>query len=357
VAARGPAPVQAPALSVGRDGVAAPGVAPGVWDDAERVALVALLRVRPGGVSWPQIVADVADAGSARAVWARLVPATLFDQDLDTDHALLQAEEDVARWRGADFTFLTFRDPHYPGRLREVHQMPPVLFARGRLVPGDLGVCVVGSRNASAHGLAFARRTASALVDQGLTVVSGLAAGIDTAAHQAALEHGGRTVAVIGTGIERAYPAENVPLQEQIADAGLVVSQFWPDAAPTKQSFPLRNAVMSAYGLATVVVEAGETSGARIQARLAVEHGRPVILTQTVAAATTWGQALVGRPGVHVADTPAQVIDIVQHVMDLDARVDRLLAAGAAEGAGGGVGAHDSYDPIACPLTRGACPP
>ena len=80
--------------------------------------MVALLRVRPGGVTWPQVVADVADAGSARAVRARLVPATLFEQDLDTDHALVQAGEDVARWRGADFTFLTFRDQQYPVRLR-----------------------------------------------------------------------------------------------------------------------------------------------------------------------------------------------------------------------------------------------
>jgi DNA processing protein len=313
-------------LSVDHGSAGTPDMAAGAWDDAERAALVALLRVRPGGVSWPRVVADVADAESARAVWARLVPATLFEQDLDTDHALLQAGEDVARWRGADFTFLTFRDAQYPAPLREVHQMPPVLFTRGQLVPDDRGVCVVGSRNASPEGLAFARETASALVGQGLTVVSGLAAGIDTAAHQVALERGGRTVAVIGTGIQRAYPAENTALQERIATDGLVASQFWPDAAPTKQSFPMRNAVMSAYGLATVVVEAGETSGARIQARLAVEHGRPVILTRAVAAATTWGQALVGSPGVHVADTPGRVIDIVQHVMDLDARVDRLLA-------------------------------
>jgi DNA processing protein len=325
MAARGPASVQAPALAV-KGAVVGSADEAGAWDDAERAALVALLRFRPGGVTWPQVVADVADAGSARAVWARLVPANLFEQDPDTDHALLQAGEDVARWRGADFTFLTFRDGQYPARLREVHQMPPVLFTRGQLVPGDRGVCVVGSRDASTEGLSFARDTASALVADGLTVVSGLAAGIDAAAHEAALESGGRTVAVIGTGIQRAYPAENAALQERIAADGLVVSQLWPDAAPTKQSFPMRNAVMSAYGLATVVVEAGETSGARIQARLAVEHGRPVILTRAVAAATTWGQALVGRPGVHVADDPAQVIDIVHHVMALDARVDRLLA-------------------------------
>ncbi len=104
----------------------------------------------------------------------------------------------------------------------------------------------------------------------GITVISGLAAGIDTAAHVAALDAGGRTVAVLGTGINRVYPAANRELQERIACEGLVLSQFWPDAAATKKSFPLRNATMSGYGRVTIVGEAGETSGARIQARVCV---------------------------------------------------------------------------------------
>src|ERR1700744_4410475 len=98
-----------------------------------------------------------------------------------------------------------------------------------------------------------------------VTVVSGLARGIDTAAHRAALDAGGRTVAVIGTGIGRVYPAENRGLQNEIADRGLLISQFWPDAPPQKHTFLMRNATMSGYGLATVVVEAGEHSGARAQ--------------------------------------------------------------------------------------------
>lgn len=108
---------------------------------------------------------------------------------------------------------------------------------------------------------------------------------------------------------------ENRTLQDQIARQGLVLSQFWPDAPPTKQSFPIRNASMSGYGLATIVVEASETSGTRIQARLAVEHGRPVILTDSVASSTEWGAALVGRPGVHVASG----------VSGLSASIDRIL--------------------------------
>src|SRR5581483_252563 len=112
--------------------------------------------------------------------------------------------------------------------------------------------------------------------------ISGLAAGIDTAAHTAALESGGRTVAVIGTGITRCYPAANIELQEAIAHSGLVLSQFWPESSASKASFPMRNATMSAYGRATIVVEASEQSGARIQARLAVAHGRPVVLMNSV---------------------------------------------------------------------------
>ena len=115
-----------------------------------------------------------------------------------------------------------------------------------------------------------------------MTVVSGLAEGIDTAAHTAAIAAGGRTVAVIGTGLRRAYQSVNAGLQDRIAREHLVLSQFWPDAGPTKTSFPMRNAVMSGYAAATVVIEAAWKSGARMQARLALEHGRPVFLHESL---------------------------------------------------------------------------
>jgi predicted Rossmann fold nucleotide-binding protein DprA/Smf involved in DNA uptake len=145
-------------------------------------------------------------------------------------------------------------------------------------------------------------------------VIAGLAKGIDTAAHTAALEAGGRTVAVIGTGITKCYPAENRQLQDRIATEGLVLSQFWPDSPPTKHTFPMRNAVMSGYGRATIVVEAGERSGARIQARQTVAHGRPVILTDLVVKANKWSAALINRPGVHVASSPAEIMSIVEDI-------------------------------------------
>jgi predicted Rossmann fold nucleotide-binding protein DprA/Smf involved in DNA uptake len=109
------------------------------------------------------------------------------------------------------------------------------------------------------------------LAKHDITVFSGLAAGIDTAAHRAVVDAGGRTVSVVGTGLRRCYPAENAEPQQEIARTGAVVSQFWPDAGPAKHHFPMRNAVMSGCSVATVVVEAGEHSGTRIQARLALE--------------------------------------------------------------------------------------
>jgi DNA processing protein len=159
-----------------------------------------------------------------------------------------------------------------------------------------------------------------------VTVLSGLAAGIDATAHRAALAAGGRTVAVVGTGIRKYYPVENRALQDEIAERGLVLSQFWPDAPPRRQSFPIRNATMSGYGLGTVVVEAGEHSGARIQARVAVEHGRPVVLTDLVVERNEWARALTTRPGVHVASGLADVVTIVRGLVSERDAIETTLA-------------------------------
>lgn len=296
----------------------------GSWDAEERAALVALLRARPQGLSWPDLTTEVAAAGSAVAVWDRLVPQVLFGADVGQD-PLEAARQDVATWSVQEYAFLTFMDEEYPARLRDVHQVPPVIFTRGELRIVDRGVSVVGSRSASADGLTFAADVARSLAERGLTTISGLAAGIDTSAHTAALAAGGRTVAVIGTGIRRSYPDQNRDLQQEIARRGLLLSQFWPDAPPTRFTFPMRNAVMSAYGHATIVVEAGEHSGARIQAREAVQHGRPVILTEGIVRATNWGRQMVGQPGVRVASDPVGAIELVEQVLDQDGEVENLL--------------------------------
>jgi DNA processing protein len=294
------------------------------WDDGERAALVALLRTRPAKLTWADITAEVAARESAQAFWDEHHPAGLFDDD---STALAEAAQDIAAWRTEGLGFLTFRDPDYPAQLREIHEMPPVLFHHGKLRSDEVGVSVVGSRQASTRGLDIARSVAKSLAEREMTVIAGLAKGIDTAAHQAALDSGGRTVAVIGTGISQYYPAENKALQARISTEGLVLSQFWPTAPPTKHSFPMRNAVMSGFGRATIVVEAGEHSGARIQARKAVGHGRPVILTDLVVAENKWPSALLDQPGVHVAASTAEIMALVESITTAPKTVDDLLTA------------------------------
>lgn len=289
---------------------------------SEQAALVALLRSRPQRLSWPAIMAAVFAADSAITVWDELTPDVL---DFGERTPLDDAAAEIARWRSQGVTFVTIFDDDYPRRLRGVHEAPPVLFARGSLRPNDQAVSVVGSRAASERGLTFARGVASALTAEGVTVVAGLALGIDTEAHVTALAAGGRTVAVIGTGINRVYPAVNARLQDEIATRGLVLSQFWPDAPPQRHTFLMRNATMSGYGLATVVVEAGEQSGARAQARMAVGHGRPVILTDLVVERNDWAKALLGRPGVHVAVSPEDVLKVVRGLIDEGAQMGDAL--------------------------------
>jgi DNA processing protein len=289
----------------------------------EHAALVALLRAQPDGLSWPEIAAELLEAGSAVEVWARHAPASaLIDRpgEITPD----SAAEDVRSWQARGYRLLSILDDDYPVRLRGVQQAPPVIFTRGSVIADDPAVSVVGSRNASAAGLAMAADLARALTARHMTVVAGLARGIDTAAHRAALDAAGRTVAVIGTGIGRVYPAENRGLQNEIAARGLVLSQFWPDAPPQKRTFLKRNATMSGYGLTTVIIEAGEMSGARAQARVAVEHGRQVILTSWVAR-NQWAQRLVGRPGVHVAGSVDDVVHIVEQVVAMWDDLRRLV--------------------------------
>jgi DNA processing protein len=291
----------------------------------EHAALVALLQARPGGLSWAEITAGLLEVGSAVELWERHAPApALISHPSEITPEIAAA--DVQSWLDRGFRLVSVLDDEYPARLRGVQEAPPVIFTLGRLVADDPGVSVVGSRDASPPALKMAADIAYGLTERKLTVVSGLARGIDAAAHRAALDAGGRTVAVIGSGISRSYPAENRALQGEIAQRGLVLSQFWPDAPPQKHTFLMRNAVMSGYGLATIVVEAGETSGARAQARMAVEHGRQVILTSQVVSRNQWAQQLVGRPGVQVAGSTGEIMEAVEQVVTVWSDLRRLVS-------------------------------
>ena len=294
--------------------------------DLELAALLVLLRRWPGGAGWNEIAIEVAARRSAIDTLAELPGDTLF-ADSETEAWLEDAQQTVRQWRSAGYHLVTVLDEDFPQRLLEIRETPPFLFYEGKLREPDPGVSVVGSREASDEGLRFAADAARLLASEGLTVIAGLASGIDTAAHRAALDAGSRTVAFVGTGITKHYPAANAGLQKEIASRGLVFSQFYPDAPTTKQTFPMRNATMSGYGLATIVVEAGEFPGTRIQARVAGQHGRPVILTSRVVRSTNWGRELVGRPGVHVIDSLDELAQVVNDIRTAPERLRNALEA------------------------------
>lgn len=185
------------------------------------------------------------------------------------------AEEARARKSGA--RLITCEEPEYPESLKQLYDPPLVLYVRGTLEKKDRhAIAVVGTRHATHYGLSVADRIAYQLAKTGFTVVSGLARGIDTAAHRAALKGAGRTIAVLGSAIDRVYPEENLPLADEIAEHGAVISEYTMGREPDRTTFPYRNRVVSGLSLGVVVVEAGVKSGAVITATGALEQGRSV---------------------------------------------------------------------------------
>ncbi|MCK9378106.1 MAG: DNA-processing protein DprA [Syntrophobacterales bacterium] len=185
-------------------------------------------------------------------------------------------EAQLARLTACGAEMVTQDDPRFPARLKEIPYPPPFLFIKGTLEAGHLAVAMVGTRGASYYGLKACRRLAGALAARGVTVVSGLARGIDTAAHQGALEMGGRTLAVLGCGLDVIYPPENRKLYQEIPEHGALVSEFPLGAPPEARNFPIRNRIISGLAAGVVVVEAGTTSGTAITVRYALDQGREV---------------------------------------------------------------------------------
>lgn len=172
---------------------------------------------------------------------------------------------------------LTWLDESYPQRLREIEQPPPVLYLRGNLIAEDTwAVAIVGTRRVTPYGRQVTEEIAAFLAGNGITVVSGLARGVDALAHNAALKAGGRSLAVLGSGVDRIYPPENRALAEQIIERGAVLSDYALGTPPEASNFPPRNRIISGLSMAVVVIEAGETSGALITAEFAAEQGREI---------------------------------------------------------------------------------
>jgi len=188
------------------------------------------------------------------------------------------ADEELAALRRTTIQLLGWGEYGYPELLARIYDPPPVLWVRGTLPGGDdVGVSIVGSRQATVAGRALARAMARELAGAGVVVVSGLALGIDGEAHVGALEGGGRTVAVLGSGLAEVYPASHAPLAERIERAGALVSEFPLHTRPFKGNFPRRNRVIAGWSPGTVVVEAAARSGALVTARIALEEGREVM--------------------------------------------------------------------------------
>jgi DNA processing protein len=222
-------------------------------------------------------------------------------------------EEMLEGTRADGIQLTTVLDEDYPVNLRTIYNLPPFLFYTGTLRPDDaLSVAVVGTRQASPDGLSRAKQMARLLVDAGVTVLSGLARGIDTIAHQECLDAGGRTIAVLGSGIRRVYPPENKDLAAQITENGAIVSQFWPDAPPTSYTFPRRNVVTSGMSQGTVVIEASATSGAKMQARLAIEHGKQVFLLHSLVTEREWARRYLERPRVYEVNDVADIVRLLR---------------------------------------------
>lgn len=280
----------------------------------ETAAAVALMRTPQ--LTRTQVVEFLETEGSALKALRAADPqeGKLFDPD-DAGAVDLEAiEAELEAWSREGIAVRTALDGEYPVNLQTVHDRPPALFVRGKLeIDDQRSVAVVGTRSPTDSGRDQAGAIAHGLVEAGYVVVSGLAAGIDTAAHVAALAAGGRTVAVLGTGLRHIFPKENAELQRRLGEESAVVSHLWPDQGPRRWTFPERNAVMSGLAQATIVIEASQTSGARMQARLALEHGRPVFLVRSLLS-HPWARSYADRPGVHVIDAVDEVIPVLERV-------------------------------------------
>ncbi|HVA22996.1 MAG TPA: DNA-processing protein DprA [Chloroflexota bacterium] len=257
--------------------------------------------------------------GSLRHAWGQNADA-LVQAGIDgpTAQRFLKARQtldlthELARLDRAEVQAITWDDEaRYPRLLRHIASPPVVLYVRGELLPRDeLAVAVVGTRLPSPYGRTVAQKLAGELAAKGVTVVSGLARGIDAEAHRAALTAGGRTIAVLGSGLDVMYPREHAGLAREVAGSGSVISEYPLGAKPDAVHFPARNRIVSGLSLGTIVIEAGDTSGALITARFAGEQGRDIF---AVPGSIFSKQSL----GVHrLIQDGAKLVATVQDVLD-----------------------------------------
>lgn len=257
--------------------------------------------------------------GSAVAVWRapaaqlvgveRITPSTA--ERIVAARAQVRPADELALAQRHGIQLITHGEASYPAALAAIHDPSLVLYLRGQLLPQDaVAVAIVGSRRASLYGLRTAERLAGELAERGVTVVSGLARGIDAAAHRGALRAGGRTLAVLGSGLLRLYPEEHAALAVEIAAAGAVLSEFPLETPPLRPNFPRRNRLISGLALGVVVVEAAARSGALITVACALEQGRDVFAVPgSVDASTSRGTNELLRDGARLVTSGEDIVD------------------------------------------------
>ncbi|MBW3598031.1 MAG: DNA-processing protein DprA [Planctomycetes bacterium] len=299
----------------------------------ERLRATLLLALTPGvGPRTRQTLLE--RFGSPEAVFAA-APSQLRETPgvgAKLCHRLIAARDEIdvegelALCRSKNISLVTLDDDGYPRALKEIPDPPGLLFVRGETLPADaLSVAIVGTRHASNYGLRQAGRLASGLARAGLTIVSGLARGVDAAAHRGALEAGGRTLAVLGSGVLNVYPPEHVELAAEVAERGAVLSESPPRAAPLAGAFPQRNRIITGLTLGVIVVEAGDRSGALISARHAMEQNREVFAVPgPVDSRTSRGCHRLIRDGARLVESADDVLEelgpLVEAATALDGR-------------------------------------
>jgi len=227
-------------------------------------------------------------------------------------------ETELNRVHQLGFRILTLGDNDYPALLLEIPDPPPFLYLYGSLPTNFNNIAIVGSRHATQYGLSTTRHLSRDLVKHGLTIISGMARGIDTAAHEGALAAGGKTVAVLGSGLAHIYPRENEKLFHRIAASGAVISEFPLDAEPEGHHFPMRNRIISGLSLGTVIVEATLRSGSLITARLAAEQNREVFAVPgSIKSFKSTGTHTLIKQGARLVEQSQDILDEIAHLLDL----------------------------------------
>jgi DNA processing protein len=286
-----------------------------------------LLLARFGGVRniFHATEAELENAGAPRALARSVASGCAFED--------AAAQQQKVREAGA--TLVTLGDARYPEMLRGIFDPPPVLFCRGRVeLLGAVNVGVVGTRHPTPYGVAATERLAGDLARAGVTVVSGMARGIDTAAHKAALSVEGTTIAVLGCGADIVYPSENRKLASAIAAKGLIVSEFPMGATAFPQNFPIRNRIVSGLSVGLLVTEGAQYSGSSITARLAIDQGREVFAVPgNITSKMSWGPNLLIKQGAKLVQDWNDVVSdlpLAAQQRLIDAGRQRLMNQGLA---------------------------